>query len=268
MTAGRLETHLRAQRTAGRKLLVPYITGYMDEWEEAVMACVANGADAVEIGLPFSDPVMDGPVIQRASTRALQRGATPAKILDGVRRLQVTVPLIVMCYYNTVFRSGHERFAHSVADAGISGVIVPDLPLEEASDWCAAADAAGVETIMLAAPTASDERLAHIAKRARGFVYAVGLLGITGERATLASTAISIASRVKRHTDLPTLVGVGVSNAEQACEASRVADGVIQGAAVMRRLLDEGVESVAHFVADVRSSLDAEFSRSRAGVGE
>jgi len=121
---------------------------------------------------------------------------------------------------------------------------------------------------MLAAPTASDERLARIVQRARGFVYAVGLLGITGERATLASTAISIASRVKQHTDLPTLVGVGVSNAEQACEASRVADGVIQGAAVMRRLLDEGVESVAHFVADVRSSLDAEFSRSRAGVGE
>ncbi|MEK0443296.1 MAG: tryptophan synthase alpha chain, partial [Actinomycetota bacterium] len=155
-----------------------------------------------------------------------------------------------------------------VADAGISGVIVPDLPLEEAGDWCAAADAAGVETIMLAAPTASDERLARIVQRARGFVYAVGLLGITGERATLASTAVAIAGRVKQHTDLPTLVGVGVSNAEQACEASRVADGVIQGAAVMRRLLDEGVESVAHFVADVRSSLDAEFSRSRAGVGE
>ena len=268
MTTGRLESHLRAQRAAGRKLLVPYITGYMDDWEEAVMACVANGADAVEIGLPFSDPVMDGPVIQRASTRALQRGATPAKILDGVRRLQVSVPLVAMCYYNTVFRAGHERFAHNVAEAGISGVIVPDLPLEEAVDWCAAADSAGVETIMLAAPTASDDRLARIVHRARGFVYAVGLLGITGERATLASTAVAIAGRVKRQTDLPTLVGVGVSNAEQACEASRVADGVIQGAAVVRRLLDEGVESVAQFVAEVRGALDAEFFRRHESAGE
>ena len=259
MPNGALESHLRHRRESGRKLLVPYITGYMDNWQEAVAACVANGADAVEIGLPFSDPVMDGPVIQRASTRALQRGATPAKILDGVRRLDVAVPLVVMCYYNTVFRAGHERFAANVAQAGVAGVIVPDLPLEEAHDWCVAADAAGVETVMLAAPTASDERLGRIVQRARGFVYAVGLLGITGERATLAATAVDIAARVKRQTDLPVLVGVGVSNAQQACEASRVADGVIQGAAVMRRLLDEGVDAVGDFVAEVRQALDAEF---------
>jgi tryptophan synthase alpha chain len=232
------------------------VTGFAPNWVEAIHAAVANGADAVEIGLPFSDPVMDGPVIQRASTIALQRGATVNAILDEVRELDVDVPLVVMCYYNTVFRAGHERFASLVRKAGVSGVIVPDLPLEESAPWCAAADAAGLATVMLAAPTAPDARLPLIAQRSRGFVYAVGLLGITGERETLASSATTIARRVKAATDLPVLVGVGVSDAAQAVKACSVADGVIQGAAIMRRLLDEGADSVGRFVADVRSALD------------
>ena len=235
---------------------MPYVTGYVPGWIAAVRAAVASGADAVEIGLPFSDPVMDGPVIQRASTIALQRGATVNAILDEVRELDVDVPLVVMCYYNTVFRAGHERFASLAKKAGVSGVIVPDLPLEETALWCAAADAAGLATVMLAAPTAPDARLPLIAQRSRGFVYAVGLLGITGERETLASSATTIARRVKDVTDLPVLVGVGVSDAAQAVEACSIADGVIQGAAIMRRLLDEGAESVGAFVADVRRALD------------
>jgi tryptophan synthase alpha chain len=251
-----LEQRFRELHASGRKLLVPYVTGFAPNWVEAIHATVANGADAVEIGLPFSDPVMDGPVIQRASTIALQRGATLNAILDEVRELDVDVPLVVMCYYNTVFRAGHERFASLVRKAGVSGVIVPDLPLEESAPWCAAADAAGLATVMLAAPTAPDERLPLIARRSRGFVYAVGLLGITGERETLASSATTIARRVKAATDLPVLVGVGVSDAAQAVEACSVADGVIQGAAIMRRLLDEGADSVGRFVADVRSALD------------
>jgi tryptophan synthase alpha chain len=199
---------------------------------------------------------MDGPVIQRASTIALQRGATVNAILDEVRELDVEVPLVVMCYYNTVFRAGHERFASLVRKADVSGVIVPDLPLDESAPWCAAADTAGLATVMLAAPTAPDARLPLIAQRSRGFVYAVGLLGITGERETLASSATTIARRVKSATDLPVLVGVGVSDAAQAVEACSVADGVIQGAAIMRRLLDEGADSVGKFVADVRRALD------------
>ena len=251
-----LEQRFRTLRASGRKLLVPYVTGFVPGWVEAVRAAVASGADAVEIGLPFSDPVMDGPVIQRASTIALQRGATVNAILDEVRELDVDVPLVVMCYYNTVFRAGHERFASLAKIAGVSGVIVPDLPLEESAPWCAAADAAGLATVMLAAPTAPDARLPLIAQRSRGFVYAVGLLGITGERETLASSATTIARRVKDATDLPVLVGVGVSDAAQAVEACSVADGVIQGAAIMRRLLDKGAESVGTFVADVRRALD------------
>jgi tryptophan synthase alpha chain len=252
-----LEAGLRAGRAAGRKLLVPYITGGVDGWEDAIRAAALAGADAVEIGIPFSDPVMDGPVIQAASQLALEAGATPAGIIDAIGRLDAGVPLAVMTYYNLVFRAGHERFAQSLIAAGIAGAIVPDLPLEECRPWCAAADAAGVETVMLAAPTAPDERLPRICARSRGFVYAVGLLGVTGERDKLADSAVEMARRLKAVTDLPVLVGVGVSNAAQAAAAVRVADGVIQGASVVRRLLDGGPEAVGAYVAEVRASIDA-----------
>ena len=251
-----LETRLRATRDAGRKLLVPYVTGFVEHWEEAVRAAAANGADAIEVGIPFSDPVMDGPVIQRASREAWNRGATPTAILDGIRGIDVDVPIVVMCYYNSVFRTGHERFADLLRGAGVAGAIVPDLPLEESAEWCTAADAAGIATVMLAAPTAPDDRLPHITARSRGFVYAVGLLGVTGERDSLSASATTIARRVKRVTTLPVLVGVGVSDADQAREACQVADGVIQGASVMRRLLDEGVDSVARYVSEVRHAID------------
>lgn len=250
-----LETSLLAKRAAGRKLLVPYITGGFPGWERAIEAAAHAGADAVEIGLPFPDPVMDGPVIQEASQKALDAGATPVAILQAVAGLDIDIPLAVMCYYNTVFRMGHERFAATLASSGISAAIVPDLPLEESGEWCAAADAAGVETVMLAAPTAPDARLPLICARARGFVYAVGLLGVTGERAALAESALTMARRLKAVTDKPVLVGVGVSNAQQAFEASQVADGVIMGASVMRRMLDGGPDAVGDFVAEVRAAL-------------
>ena len=250
-----LEAHLRAQRSEGRKLLVPYVTGGLANWKEAIRAAVAAGADAVEVGIPFSDPVMDGPVIQEASQRALEAGATPQGILSEIPSLDVQVPIVVMLYYNTVFRAGHERFAAMCKDNGVSGAIVPDLPLEEAGPWCEAADAADVETVMLAAPTAPDARLPLIAARARGFVYAVGLLGITGERSALANTATDIARRVKAVTDKPVLIGVGVSNAEQAREACKVADGVIQGASVVRRLMESGPDAVGDYIAEVRTAI-------------
>lgn len=254
---GVLESAFRAKRADGRKLLVPYVTGGLPGWQLAVRACAAAGADAIEIGIPFSDPVMDGPVIQQASQMALDAGATPVSILHEVRELDVQVPLAVMLYYNTVHHAGHERFAASLRDAGVVACIVPDLPLEESGPWCAAADAAGVETVMLAAPTAPDERLPRITARARGFVYSVGLLGVTGERSALANTAVELARRVKAVTDVPVLVGVGVSNAAQAVEASRVADGVVMGASVMRRMLENGPDAVGEYVAEVRSALDA-----------
>jgi tryptophan synthase alpha chain len=254
---GTLETYLRKKRSEGHKLVVPYITGGFEGWTDAIRAAAANGADAIEIGIPFSDPVMDGPTIQHASEMALRNGATPISILHELRSVDVGIPLAVMCYYNTVFHAGHERFASDLAAAGISAAIVPDLPLEESGDWCTAADAAGIETVMLAAPTAPDDRLPRVAERARGFVYSVGLLGVTGERTSLALTATTLAARVKKVTNKPVLVGVGVSNAEQAVEASRVADGVIMGASVVRRLMEGGADAVGAYVHEVREALDS-----------
>jgi tryptophan synthase alpha chain len=253
---GRLESELRAKRAAGRKLLVPYITGGYTGWQDAIRAAAANGADAVEIGIPFSDPVMDGPVIQQASQAALDAGATPPAILDEVPRLDVEIPLLVMTYYNLVHHDGHRRFAHRLVQAGVSGCILPDLPLEESEPWTRAADHEGVETVMLAAPTAPDDRLPKVAARARGFLYSVGLLGVTGERSSLAATATELAGRLKAITDVPVLVGVGVSDAVQAGEACRVADGVIQGASMMRRLMADGPDAVGRYVAEVRAAID------------
>jgi len=254
---GRMETEFRAKRAAGRKLLVPYLTGGFPGWQDALRAAVAAGADAIEIGIPFSDPVMDGPVIQQSSQAALDGGATPVSILHEARSLDVDVPLAVMTYYNTVHHAGHERFAAQLAEAGVVAAIVPDLPLEESGPWCTAADAAGVETVMLAAPTAPDARLPLIAARARGFLYSVGLLGVTGERDRLASTAVELARRLKAITDVPVLVGVGVSNAAQAREAVQVADGVVMGASVVRRMLEGGADAVGEYIAEVRAALDA-----------
>ena len=258
---GRLEACLGAVREEGRKSLVPYITGGLDGWREAIEVAAAAGADAIEIGIPFSDPVMDGPTIQAAGDRALAAGATPASILSEAATLDVGVPLVVMTYYNIAHHMGHERFASSLATSGIAGAILADLPLEESGPWRAAADAAGVETVLLAAPTASDERLSAVCARARGFVYAVGLLGVTGERAALAASAVLIAGRLKGITDLPVLVGVGVSTPTHAVEVTTAADGVVVGSAVVRRLMDaNGPESVGTFVAEMRRALDRSVS--------
>jgi tryptophan synthase alpha chain len=255
-TPGQLETALRQRRAAGRKLLVPYITGGVPGWQRSVEAAAAAGADAIEIGIPFSDPVMDGPVIQQSSQLALDAGATPASILDEARSLDVDIPLAVMTYYNTVHHAGVQRFAAQLHAAGVVAAIVPDLPLEESGPWCGAADAAGIETVMLAAPTAPDDRLPLVVARARGFVYSVGLLGVTGERDRLAGTATALAGRLKAITDVPVIVGVGVSNAQQAREAVAAADGVVQGASVVRRMLDGGSEAVGAYVAEVRRAID------------
>jgi tryptophan synthase alpha chain len=241
----------------GHKLLAPYVTGGHSGWADAIRAAAAAGADAIEIGIPFSDPVMDGPLIQRASQAALDAGATPPAILDEASRLDVGIPLVVMTYYNIIHHDGHRRFAGRLVAAGVCGCIVPDLPLEESEPWTRAADDAGIETVMLAAPTASDERLRRVAERARGFVYSVGLLGVTGERTALAATATALAGRLKRITDTPVLVGVGVSNAAQAREACAVADGVVQGASVVRRLMEDGPDAVGDYVAEVRAAIDA-----------
>jgi tryptophan synthase alpha chain len=253
-----LERHLRERRAAGRKLLVPYVTGGLGrEWCEVVRAVVAAGADAVEVGIPFSDPIMDGRTIQEASQRALDLGATPVGVIDAMATLGVDAPTVVMTYYNLVARLGHERTAQHLRAAGVDGAIVPDLPLDELDGWGEAADAAGVETVLLAAPTTPDERLRAICARSRGFVYGVSLLGVTGERDRLANQAGEMGRRCKAVTDKPVLLGVGISTPEQAAQAAASADGVIVGSALVRRLLDGGgPEEAASFVKTLRAALD------------
>ena len=254
---GPLESALLDRRERGGKCLVPYFTGGLGDWMATLHAAAGAGADAIELGIPFSDPVMDGPVIQQADVLALEAGATPPGLLDEVARGDLGVPLAVMTYVNLVYRFGYERFARTLIASGVTAAILPDLPLEEAGEWCEAADNAGVETVMLAAPTGSDERLARVVARSRGFVYAVGLLGITGEREALADSAKVIASRLKALTDLPVLVGVGVSTPEQAVQVCEVADGVVVGSAIVRRALETGSpEAVGDLVGEFRTALD------------
>jgi tryptophan synthase alpha chain len=254
-----LETHLRERRDKGRKLLVPYVTGGLGrEWCDVVRAVVAVGADAVEVGIPFSDPIMDGRTIQEASQRALDLGATPVSVINEMATLDVNVPTVVMTYYNLVLRIGHERCARELRAAGVDGAIVPDLPLDELDGWGDAADTAGIEPVLLAAPTTPDDRLRAICERSRGFVYAVSLMGITGERAALATRAGEMGRRCKAVTDKPVLLGVGISTPEQAAEAAADADGVIVGSALVRRLLEGGgPDEAAAFVGSLRAALDS-----------
>jgi tryptophan synthase alpha chain len=253
-----LEKALRGQRLSGRKLLIPYLMGGMTEdWGQTLAAVVAAGADAVEVGIPFSDPMMDGPVIQEAALRALARGTVPDQVLDDIARADVTVPVAVMTYYNIVYRAGHKRMASSMVAAGVSGAIIPDLSLEEIGPWAEEADAAGVETVLLVAPSSPEDRVGRICARARGFVYAVARMGVTGERADLGDEARLVVEKIRRHTDMPICVGVGVSTPEQAAEVCEVADGVVVGSALVRRLLEGGgPEAAAEFVGSLRRAID------------
>lgn len=254
---GPLEAHLRAVRDGGRKLLVPYVTGGLGPWTEHLRAVADAGADAVEVGIPFSDPAMDGPVIQEASEQALGRGTTPGSIFAALRSVDAGVPLVAMTYYNVAFHMGEERFAGEMASAGFSGIILPDVPMEEQGPWRTAADPAGIETILLAGPVTPAHRLRAVCEQSRGFVYGVNVMGVTGERAALGEQAAALARRLKAATDKPVVMGFGVSEPEQAVEMAAVSDGVICATAIVKRILSgETPEQVHHFVATLRTALD------------
>lgn len=256
---GALEAHLRAHRDAGRKLLVPYVTGGLgDDWTEVVRAFAAAGADAIEVGIPFSDPVMDGPTIQEASEVALEQGANLGGILTALRDVDAGVPIVVMTYVNLVFHAGYARFAAEAVASGVAGVILPDLPMEEVGEWEPFALDAGLATVQLASPLTPDERLARLCARSQGFVYGVNLLGVTGERSELADSSTVLAKRLKATTDLPVIMGFGIATPDHARAAAVHADGVVVASALMRQRLDGArPEALGEVVAGFRAALDA-----------
>jgi tryptophan synthase alpha chain len=229
--------------TPRRAALMPYMLGgypSLDESARIGAAYVAAGADIIELGMPYSDPLADGPVIHEAGTRALAAGANMAGVLEVARALAPSVPVVLMCYANMVFAPGVEAFVARLARTGACGLIVPDLPSEEAAETLAACDRNGIALVPLVAPTTPPERLAEIGARARGFLYTVSVVGTTGERAALSGRFAEVVTRAKSSTAVPVALGFGISTPEHAREAAAAgADGVIVGTRLVRAAAEE-----------------------------
>ena len=228
---------------------------------EAAKVMAGAGADIIEVGLPYSDPLMDGPVIAEAVHRALAAGTRVADVLRTVQAIaSESIPVLVMTYWNPVERYGVRAFARDLAQAGGSGLITPDLIPEEAGPWLEASDSRGLDRVFLAAPSSTGERLARIAKACRGFVYAASLMGITGARDAVSGQAAGLVQRIRPHTELPVAVGLGVSSGAQAAQVAAFADGVIVGSAFVRRLLDAADSGGAVAATDAITEFTAELS--------
>jgi tryptophan synthase alpha chain len=255
---GRLEESLRARRDAGGRSFVPYVTGgYPGVDAQLLRRLAAAGADAIEVGIPFSDPVMDGGVIQEASAEALRTGARLTDVLAVIREAATDVPVAVMTYANPVYRHGIPSFLEEARAAGVAGVIVPDLPVDEFSELEGEAAARGIDAVLLAAPGTREERLAEIGGRSRGFVYCVATYGVTGARERVDSTAADVVAALRPHTDLPLLVGVGIAAPGQAAEVCAFADGVVVGSALMGRVVGGDLEGALQLAAEFRSAVPA-----------
>ncbi len=261
MTGGAERIAAAFAESGKRAALMPYLMGGFPDLDGSVAigeAYADGGADLVELGIPFSDPLADGPVVQAAGSAALRAGATVDGVLGVAERLAPRFPVVVMCYANLVFARGVERFADALAAHGASGLIVPDLPLEEAPGVLAACDAAGVALVPLVAPTTPDERLAAIGARARGFLYTVSVTGTTGERASLAGGLAGVVSRARAHTEVPVAVGFGIATPEHAAAAADAgAQGVIVGSRLVRAAAeaDDPAGAVRELVAGLADAL-------------
>jgi tryptophan synthase alpha chain len=251
-----LEEALQARLDAGGRCFVPYVTGGLRGVTPDVLRALQDmGADAIEVGIPFSDPVMDGPVIQLASAAALRDGATVASVLELIGSATLTVPVAVMTYLNPILAFGLDRFVDAASRHGVGGVIVPDLPVEEAEDWLNMTGRAGLAGVLLAAPGSSKERLAEIGTASRGFVYCVSSYGVTGDRKTLAGTARELVAGLRPITDRALLVGVGIATPEQAAAACAFADGVVVGTALVRKLLEGDAQGCLALAEAFRASI-------------
>lgn len=259
----RIEKRFKELKDCGEKALVCFLTaGYPDlqTSEELICEVIRSSADIVELGVPFSDPLADGPSIQAASDRALAAGATIHKVMDLVKnvRKKVDSPLVLMTYYNPVQKFGLNEFARTAADAGADGVIVTDLPPEEAGEWKAAAQAAGLDTVFLLAPTSTDERIRRVAEMSSGFIYCVSRTGVTGKRSDVPSEVGDLIERIRLATDKPVAVGFGVSAPDHVRAISKWADGVVVGSALIDLIAQNSgnnvISEVKSFVSELKSA--------------
>ncbi len=246
----------------GHKALIAYITvGYptIEATLKAVPILARNGCDIVELGIPFSDPLADGATIQKASFHALENGVTPQICLDVAKKLRqkVDIPLVFMTYYNPVLSYGLDKFCGACVSAGVDGLIIPDLPVEEGSELEPCTERHGLDLIYLLAPTSTDERVRLVAERSRGFIYLVSLTGVTGPRDRLPADLGKFVARVRKVTKKPLCVGFGISTAEQAREVARTADGIIVGSRIIQLMeTDSTLNAVGKFAQELRQAID------------
>jgi tryptophan synthase alpha chain len=273
----RLEETFARLRARGERALLPYFTAgdpSLADTGQLVIEAARRGADVVELGVPFSDPLADGPVIQRAGMRALAAGASVARVLETVAtlRAEVDVPLVLLTYYNPVLAFGLKAFARTAVDAGVDGAIVVDLPPEESDPLGAEATAAGLDLVYMVAPTSTPSRVRLIAKKSRGFIYVVSLTGVTGERQELPADMTAQVAAIRRATTTPVCVGFGISTPAQVAAVGRVADGAAVGSAIVRlveartgssSLVDDVGKFIAELKAPLREPLPASAVRTR-----
>ncbi len=260
----RIEQTFKRLKRKGQAALIPFIVAGdpdLQTTEALVIKMAESGAHIVELGVPYSDPLADGPTIQAASQRALQKGVNLEDIFGLAKKLkEITPPLVLLTYFNPIFRYGLKAFAENCQRSGIEGVIIPDLPPEEARPWIEEARRLGVDTIFLAAPTSPPERIRLVSKLSRGFIYYVSVTGVTGARGKLPEELKSAVRRIKEESKKPVAVGFGISTLDQAKEVSRFADGVIVGSAVVKIVEDEGkndglVQRVGGFIASLATAI-------------
>ncbi len=250
-------------RTARRRALIPFLVAGDPDLAttvHAVSTLVRAGADLIELGVPFSDPVADGPVNQRAAQRALENGVTVTAVLELVRQLRshAELPVVLLSYYNPVFQYGLSKFCADAVAAGVDGVVIPDLPADQGDELIAAARPVGLDTIFLLAPTSTEHRIRLVTERSTGFIYCVSITGVTGVRDVLAEGVGALVNRIRKATSLPVCVGFGVSTPQQARQVADVADGVIVGSALVSILESPGdrVARLGVLVADLRAAID------------
>ena len=261
----RIKSTFEELKSRGEKALIAFITAGdpdVETTEKLVLEMEEKGADIIELGLPFSDPLADGPVIQKSSQRALKKGMNTSAFLEMISRLRqkTRVPLLVLTYYNLVFSYGEEKFITDAARAGIDGLVIPDLPLEESSSLQSLALQQGVDLIYLLTPTSTEERIRMTSERAQGFIYCVALTGVTGVRDNLSINAEDMVKRIKNYTPLPLALGFGISTPQQAGEAAAFCDGIIVGSGIVRMVEQLGespgnlLREVGNYISSLKES--------------